>query len=388
MCDNDSSMVHLQRLLKGRETKIAAVSIGVVTLLASSAFAVTNVFSASESENGSRSGNVASISDASASSSGAVKFGTAATASCVGAANTPGGPDPWGGCWPGAYNTGYPHGLTGDTRTPVTLTNYTGPTTITSCGTVIDSKTVPQDLIITASNGTHSKDTPCVTIKNSLVNGVIFAEQDNYGPVLVMDTEVHPSGLSWWENIGRNNMFVYRVNSHGSEGVIKCGTYCEAKDNWVHGMEVGGSYHYNAVGGNEANTWNIEHNYLTCGDWETVDSDAGSDAGCSAVIGFYGDFGPITNITINRNFLQSSFVTGAQDFRQAGYCINPGYYPGKPYPAPSNMTITNNIFGRGLSNKCGVFGPSNSLNAIGSPNGNVWSGNMYTDGTVINRVEE
>ena len=307
---------------------------------------------------------------------------------CVGEPNTPGGSDPWGGRWAGAQNTGSPHGLPGDTRTPVTLTNYTGPTTIRSCGVVIDSKIVSSDIIIEAGNGTHSKETPCVTIRNSLVKGVIFAEQSNHGPVLVEDTEVHPQGLSWWENIGRNNMYVYRVNSHGSEGVIKCDNYCEAKDNWVHGMELGGEYHYNAFGGNGTGDFVIEHNYATCGDWETI-SNPGSDAGCSAVIGFYGDFGPIERVTIHRNYLESAFDIGPSgDYRQAGYCINPGYYPGKPYPAPSNMIITENIFGRGQTGKCGIFGPSNSLNAIGAPRGNVWSGNRYTDGTAIDRVEE
>lgn len=358
-------------------------------------YAATNTFHSGQVESGTRSGNVAVVSDASASGSSIVKFGEAPSAAgCVGAANEPGGPDPWGGCWPGPQNTGYPQGLPGDSRTPVTLTNYTGPYTLrtsnSSCGLVIDSKILNQDLLIEMGNGTHSKDTPCVTIRNSLVRGVIFAEETSHGPVLIEDTEVHVQGLSWWENVGRNNIFAYRINSHGSEGVVKCGTDCELKDSWVHGMQSGGEYHYNSVGGNETNRFHIEHNYLTCGDWESVSTSnpPGGDSGCSAVIGFYGDFGPIQNVTIHRNYLQSSFVTGAQEFRQAGYCLNPGYYPGKPYPAPSNMTITDNIFGRGLSGKCGVYGPTNSLNAVGQPNGNVWSNNRYTDGTIIPRVEE
>ena len=52
------------------------------------------------------------------------------------------------------------------------------------------------------------------------------------------------------------------------------------------------------------------------------------------------------------------------------------------------MTITDNIFGRGGSGKCGVFDATNSLNKIGLGSTNVWSGNRYDDGTVINRVEE
>ncbi|MDQ4214277.1 DUF4082 domain-containing protein [Microbacterium capsulatum] len=310
------------------------------------------------------------------------------SAGCVGSANTPGGADPWGGCWPGPQNTGYPHGLPGDTRAPVTLTTYTGPTTITSCGVVIDSKIVNDTIIVQAGNGTTSKDTPCVTIRNSLVKGVIYSEQASYGPVLIEDTEVHPSDLPWWENIGRSNFFAYRVNSHGGEGVIKCDTHCEAADNWVHGMQLGGSYHYNAFGGNGTNDFRILHNYASCGDWEST-SNPGSDAGCSAVIGFYGDFGPIQNITIDHNYLASTFDMSASGLNtQAGYCLNPGYYPGKPYPDTHNLTVTNNLFARGGSGKCGVFGPTNSLNAIGAPNGNIWQANRYSDGTAIARVEQ
>lgn len=310
------------------------------------------------------------------------------SAGCIGSPNTPGGPDPWGGCWPGPQNTGYPHGLPGDTRTPVTLTPYTGPTTITSCGVVIDSKIVNDTIIVQAGNGTTSKDTPCVTIRNSLVKGVIYSEQASYGPVLIQDTEVSPPDLPWWENIGRSNFFAYRVDSHGGEGVIKCDTHCEAADNWVHGMQLGGSYHYNAFGGNGTNDFRILHNYASCGDWASV-SNPSDDAGCSAVIGFYGDYAPIQNITIDRNYLASTFdMSAARLNTQAGYCLNPGYYPGKPYPDTHNLTVTNNVFARGGSGKCGVFGPTNSLNGIGAPNGNVWQGNRYSDGVAIARSEE
>lgn len=154
-------------------------------------------------------------------------------------------------------------------------------------------------------------------------------------------------------------------------------------------MRLGGSYHYNALGGNGTDGFRIEHNYASCGDWSAVDAPT-TDAGCSAVIGFYGDFGPIQNITIERNYLASSFDSSVAsgDDRQAGYCLNPGYYPGKPHPAPEKITVTDNVFARGTSKKCGVFGPSNSLNAVGQPKGNVWENNRFEDGAVIDRVEE
>jgi hypothetical protein len=309
--------------------------------------------------------------------------------SCVGAANTPGGADPWGGCWPGPQNTGYPHGLPGDGRGAVSLTDYTGPTTVRQCGTVIDSKIVSADLVIEAGNGTHSPDTPCVTIKNSLVKGVIHIDLASYGPVVVTDTEVAVPGLSWWGNIGEYNFFVSRVDSHGSEGVIKCSDYCVARDSWVHGMYLGGAYHYNAFGGNGIESadgyFAIEHNWASCGDFAASDPQRSSDAGCSADIGFYGDFAPIRNITIARNFLAGA-VSGKPG--QPGYCLNPGYYPGKPYPSPSNVKVTDNVFGHGYTSKCGAYGASNSLNAAGDANGNVWENNRYDDGASISRPED
>lgn len=317
------------------------------------------------------------------------------TPACVGGQNQAGSNDPWGSCWPGPQNTGYPQGLPGDSRQPVELTPYTGATTIKECGVVIDSKIVNGDVVVEAGNGSRNPDTPCVTIKNSLVNGVIHTDDPAYGPVVVTDTEVAVPGLSWWENIGRYNVFVWRINSHGSEGVIKCADTCATYDSWVHGMRLGGAYHYNAFGGNGIETANgsfvIEHNWASCGDWVGVEPDVSGDAGCSAVIGFYGDFAPIRNITLNRNYLAGATIDPAisdAENRQPGYCLNPGYYPGKPYPSPSNVTVTDNIFGIGFSGKCGVFGPVNSLGAVGAEGGNVWSGNRFEDGTDIPRVEE
>ena len=317
---------------------------------------------------------------------------TAGPESCAGDRGKPGGEDPWGGCWPGPQNTGYPHGLAGDIRKPVTLTAYTGPSQIRSCGVVIDSKVVTGDLLIQAGNGSKSKDKPCVTIRNSLVKGVIFSQDGNFGPTVVSDTEVVPDGLSWWENVGRTNMFVTRVNSHGSQGVIKCEQNCEAVDNWVHGMQLGGNYHYNALGSNgmSSGSFLIRHNWASCGDWASGNGSA--DAGCSAAIGFYGDFDPNRNITIERNYLVGSNNEGnkvsTDRNKQAAFCLNPGYYPGKPYPRATNIKVVDNVFGRGDSGKCGVFGPSNDLNKSGDDTtGNTWSGNRYEDGTAIGRPE-
>ena len=60
------------------------------------------------------------------------------------------------------------------------------------------SKVVNGDLTVLAGNGTHSASTPCVTIKNSLVRGMIDTKYASYscggargcGPVVIADSEM------------------------------------------------------------------------------------------------------------------------------------------------------------------------------------------------------
>lgn len=361
-----------------------------------------------EPETGALAGGATPQTITGASGSGVVKFTAAATPTptptaggCIGAANTPGGPDPWGTCWPGPHNTGYPHGLAGDTRTPVTLTNVPGSVTsgmgwtwnaadqeikVTGCGGVIDGMKINGSITITAGNGTHSPNTPCVTIKNSFINGGdIHTDTGGTGPVVISDTEVLSTPTSWWASIGFYNTFTYRVNSRGGQGTIKCADYCESYDSWVHGMDLNLSYHYNAFGGNGIEKtdgyFKIVHAYAACGDFATKRPEATADAGCSADIGFYGDFAPIHDITIDKTFFYGYHTNATFDEQsQPGYCLNPGYYPGKPYPNVSNIIVTNNVFARAQTNKCGAYGDTNTWQA-GS--GNVWSNNKYDDGTMI-----
>jgi hypothetical protein len=58
-----------------------------------------------EPENGTITSPASMVTDASASGGKAVKFGS--SSSCSGTPGSPGGTDPWGGCWPGPNNTGY-----------------------------------------------------------------------------------------------------------------------------------------------------------------------------------------------------------------------------------------------------------------------------------------
>ena len=91
------------------------------------------------------------------------------------AANTPGGPDPFGGYWPGPWNTGYPAG-TSLTQVPGSVTSGEGwawseswpGLLVTGTPAVLDSLQVTGDVIIQAGNGTWDQSTPAVTISRCL----------------------------------------------------------------------------------------------------------------------------------------------------------------------------------------------------------------------------
>ena len=97
--------------------------------LAGVVHAVANTFVSLETESGTRTSNATVVGDTTASGSSAVMFATASTGDDA-CGSFPALPS----AKPDATNTGVPAGTT--------LTNYTGPTTITTNGTVIDGKII------------------------------------------------------------------------------------------------------------------------------------------------------------------------------------------------------------------------------------------------------
>jgi len=103
------------------------------------------------------------------------------------------------------------------------------------------------------------------------------------------------------------------------------------------------------------------------------------DAGCSADLTGYGDFGPVQNNVIDKNLFMAS--TG-------GFCTYGGASPGKPYSSQTNhISFTNNIWQRGTRPSdhgqyvCGYYGSNTAFNS--SLPGAVWTNNKYDDGTDV-----
>ena len=282
--------------------------------------------------------------------------GTCASAST----NVSDGKDPWGGCFPGPSNTGVPAGAV--------LTDYTGPCRITSATTIIDSKTVNCDIEIAASG---------VVIKNSKINGSVVSENAG-GSVTVTDStidagDVNATGNDGPRAIEDRNFTLIRVETvRGISGGF-CEENCEVRDSWIHGQDrdEGGQAHMSGFrqgSGTSPNSQRFIHNTIRCDAPEVA-----PESGCSADLTGYGDFATIQNNLVQRNLLEWS--------PSSGFCAYGGSTLSKPFGPGSNNTWQDNIFQRGPSGKCGVYGATTDFGA--GLRGNVFENNRWDTGQLM-----
>lgn len=313
-----------------------------------------------EAENGTLSG-ATKVADASASGGNAIHFASSGGggASCQSAPYTAGGTDPWGGCFPGDFNTGYPHGLAGDTRPSVTLTAYTGSNTITTDGTTIDSKLITGGLTIRAHN---------VTITRSKIVGVVDVgyNSDNYGPITFTDVEIDGNSNGQDAGLGNAHFTCTRCNVHDARSSIKFDGNITVQDSWLHGNYYISGAHMSGLSTNGGAHATAIHNMLDC------DSPGDANGGCSSDSSLYGDFAQVDDIVYQHNLFAGNV--------DSGYCFYGGSVSSKPYPHATNVRITNNVWQRGASGKGCEFGPVDSWEYN---TGNVWSGNTWDDGTAL-----
>lgn len=276
-----------------------------------------------------------------------------AVTTCPGAPNQPGGEDPWGGCFPGEFNTG-PTG---------SLTTYSSPCTITTNNTVIDSKNVTcEPLIIEASN---------VTITNSTLIQIFLGEDDT-GFSFNMSDSIVDMGQVDGTVVGDRDYTLNRVEIRGGNRSAWCHTNCTVQNSYHHALldDLSGFFHESSMRQNQFLT--VYHNTLHC--------DAPfrpPEGGCSADLTGYPDFAPIMHITITNTLLMAN--------EEQGICAYGGGSLGKPFSSdPDNatyMVFKDNIFERGTSGVCGEFGPVGDF--LPERTGSEYSNNRYDDGTLI-----
>ena len=270
---------------------------------------------------------------------------------CPNAIHTPGGSDGAGGCWPYSGNTGVP--------TNITLSTYTGSCIFAIANTVLSGKQFNCDVVIRA---------PGVQIINSRINGIVVTQSDN-ATLTMTDSFVDGGAQETFPAVRAHDITLQRVEIINGQHSVSCYQNCTIENSWMHGqyLPATSSGHVNAFISNGGTGFTLRHNSAYCSAQAT--NFAG---GCSGDISFFGDFGQIQNVLVDNNLFHAS--------DQIAYCLYAGASATKPYPTPLNVNITNNIFQRGVTNKCAGFGPATYyLPGAGSS----WVNNKYSDGVII-----
>ncbi|HMJ16081.1 MAG TPA: hypothetical protein VK524_31915 [Polyangiaceae bacterium] len=275
-------------------------------------------------------------------------------------AGSPPPPPPPANGFPTAATTGYPKGLPGDVRRPVTLAPYSGPMLIRVAGTVIDGKDINGQLQIRAHD---------VVIRNSRIrvaNASAIDTRDPNNNLLVEDTEIDGQNADRSAGgialVGYTGYTLRRVNAYGSGDILRMEGWAEVHDSWLHDPYRGATTHNDVIQSTNAHHLRIVHNRLDNQHTQT------------SCILLKADLGPISDVVVDRNLMNG----GGYTFYW--YDHNTGNY------RITNGSITNNRFMRaptgGFWPKGGYYG-THVFRAAQLP---VWSGNVWHDtGAVLPR---
>lgn len=262
--------------------------------------------------------------------------------------------------FPGAANTGVRPG------TP--LRPYTDSCTVTQRNTVIDSKIVDCTLVIRAVG---------VTIRNSRITGRIDSVENAPFSFTLIDSEVN-AGVYQGPAVGNTNLTILRSEIQGGATSVYCWSNCVIRDSWLHGQRLGdkADWHLNGFLANDngpdpggRTNAVLVHNTIVCD--EPPNSYGG---GCSGHINLFGDFGPVTHVTVDGNLFPASNV--------ASYCVYGGTSSFKPFGRQAeHIVVTNNVFQRGRNRKCAAYGPVTHFD--NARPGNRWARNVWDDGAPV-----
>ncbi len=256
--------------------------------------------------------------------------------------------------WPGADNTGVPAGTV--------LTPWTGSCTITTAQTITNRQFNCNVLVRAA-----------VVFVNVRVNGYVD-NNEAPGSIGLTNSEVALPGIQQLRAIIGHDITMRGVEVTGGNGGIWCLKTCDIRDSWIHGQRITADWHASAVRMEQGLT--LVHNTLVC-DAPVQPNPEGS---CSASLTGYGDYAPVRD-----NLIQGNYFAATQ---YAAYCAYGGSSKGKPFSdGAANIRFIDNVFERGTGStnrNCALYG------AIGdwdpTKPGAVWTGNRYSDGTVIPNV--
>jgi hypothetical protein len=264
--------------------------------------------------------------------------------------------------YPDATNTGYVH-------TGVTLTTYSSPCTITTPGTIIDSKDITCCLSVEAAN---------VTIKRSrsVVDCGLQNIWSNSTGLLIEDVEIDAVYDGDCVNggvavSGLGGFTLRRVNAYsGGTAVIWIEGTATVEDSYIHDpipTSVCSAMHTDGIQlPDGAASVTIRHNRIY-GKYE-----GGADFG-NAAITACGPGDACTDILIEDNILAGG-----------GYTMQCGGNP----PAPTNFRVNNNRFSTVFTSSVGGFGPHAGTEGTigcspGGGNATEFSGNVCHEGGTL-----
>ena len=174
-----------------------------------------------------------------------------------------------------------------------TLTAYTGPSTITTAGTVIDSKKITSCLVIKAND---------VTIKNSLIQSACFfnvlSDNGNTG-IKLTDVEIDGRNNTGSDSaVNGGGYTCLRCNIHGTIDGFKAGTDVTIQDSWIHDLAMTNDSHNDGIQSLGTTKLTITGNTIVLADGAT-----------SAVILSTGSASDMRNVTITDNLLGGGAFT-------------------------------------------------------------------------------
>ena len=235
----------------------------------------------------------------------------------------------------------------------MTLTDYTGPTTIREAGTVISG---------VRTSGALTIEAPNVVIRNSHIRGRVYLSPWTNASLLIEDSEIDGSGIPASESahlsgLSYSNITARRVNIHHFGKELQVDSNVTVEDSWLHNVRTYGDHHTEAMMSNGGSNVTLRGN--------TIDS-SGDYTHITGSVVLLGDFATIDNVLIEGNRIWGG-----------GYAVYAGSQSGKPYAYARNTRFVDNVFVRtdALPNS-GYWGP---VTAYRSGNGNEWTGNTWED---------
>jgi hypothetical protein len=220
--------------------------------------------------------------------------------------------------------------------------------------TVIVGNTLTCQVIVNSGN---------LTLENSSLTGEVY--NNGSGSVLIMNSTINGQNAQT-ETVLGSNLTIENSNLYGNQHEVYCGSNCTIENSWLHdNYNFGSDDHENGFLSTGGEDYNLQHNSIGC------------VGGCTGDVTFLGSE---SRAVVNQNLLVASPT--------AAYCLYPTS-GGDPAVLVNQMTITNNVFQRGSNGKCAYYGPTYGWDTPNKNPGtdgydNVWSGNTWDNGKVLN----